>query len=292
MKDIDRKLRDIDLGIYRKRRIDDTSLGFQGILAGEAGHKISQWMSQNFNHNFDNYDKAIDSVYNQTHIGGSAYHHLLDGQHTLLNSLKAIKDINADDSWAQELLQASEHLLRDLTSVSGINPIFSITPDQFDKLGNIVSSIGITKEYLADALAINGPELLGGSLALVSAIIIGKKSDPERLSYLSGGCLVSSLVSANPLLFSVAASSMTYAILKNYNKKSAIIQIGKGSIVSGSTLLVSSMIGGPIWIGCIAGLMTAIAVSKGLDKAETSFKRNLELINPARHVLQKLLLQT
>jgi hypothetical protein len=208
MKNIKRILNNIDLGIDNRKFFDTTQATFQGIIAGEQGHTLAQWLAEKFNHNFDAYDSAIDSIYNQAHIGGSVYHHLIDGQHSIWGAFKAIQDANLDDSWAQSLGHAAEHLIRDTASVSGINPFLTLTPHQFDQIGSLVSHIGITKEYLADALTVNGPELLGGSIALVSAIILGKRAEFDRLSYISGGCLISSLVSANPMLMPIAAGSM------------------------------------------------------------------------------------
>lgn len=284
MNNLKRKIKNIDLGIKNKKRIYGASVGAQGILAGEQGHNLAQWMAEKFNHNFDSYDSAIDSVYNQIHIGGSAYHHLLDGQHTIWGAFKAVQDTKIDDSWAKELGQAIEHLVRDTASVSGINPFFSLSPEQFNNLGSIVSSIGISKEYLADALTLNGPELLGGSVALIGSIILGKKAEPDRLSHFSGGCLISSIASANPMLLPIAAGTMAYAIYKNDNKKQIIVQAGKGSLVSGSALIVSSLVGGPAWLGCVAGFMASVAVSKGIEKAEKALGNSIKLIEPARYI--------
>jgi hypothetical protein len=287
MSKINKKLTNIDLEI-NKKNIDTASITSQGIIGGKQGHKLAQWLADKFNHNFDEYDSAIDSVYNQTHVGGSAYHHLLDGQHSIWGAFKAVQDVNIDDSWATEIGQATEHLIRDTASVSGINPFFSLSPEQFDNLGSIGSNIGISKEFFADALTINGPELLGGSVALIGSIMMGKKAEPERLSYFSGGCLISSLISANPMLMPIAAGSMAYAIYKSNNKKELLIQAGKGSLVSGSALLASSLVGGPVWLGCIAGFMTAIAVSKCAEKPEKAFEYSQQIVAPAKNIFKNV----
>ena len=288
MSNLKKRLIQIDLGLNESIKPGTILNGAEGILAGEQGHHIAQWLAEKFNHNFNEYDKAIDAVYNQTHVGGSAYHHIIDGQHSIWGAFKAVQDVHLHDSWAKELGAASEHLLRDTASVSGINPFFTLTPDQFNKMGDLVSKIGISKAYLADALTINGPELIGGSIALVSSIIIAKKASPERLSYFSGGCLFSSVVSANPMLLPIAAGSMVYAMRKGKNKKKLIVQAGKGSLVSGSALLASSLVGGPIWLGCVAGFMTAIAVSQGLDNPKKAFERNKKLIQSAQKIFRKV----
>src|SRR5262245_55738817 len=141
----------------------------QGTLAadgtGELGHRLATWLAHNFNHNFDDYDKAIDGVYNAGDGGSSAFHHLIDGQHSIWGAFQAVHDVSADDSFTTELSQAVEHLLRDTASISGVNPFFSLSPDEFHHLGDVASHLHITLPFLADALTVNGPELLGGSVA-------------------------------------------------------------------------------------------------------------------------------
>lgn len=137
---------------------------------------LSSWAVEKFNHNFNDYDRAIDAVYNSTHMGGASYHHLLDGQHSILGVFNAVKDVKANDSSVTEFLQAGEHLLRDMASISGINPFFSLTSEQFSDLALLMQPLGISKPFLADALTINAPELVGGVIALLSTIILGKKA--------------------------------------------------------------------------------------------------------------------
>ncbi|MCF6159591.1 MAG: hypothetical protein E3K32_13710 [wastewater metagenome] len=288
MSKINKKLKRIDLEMNNKKNADITSVAFQGIAGGEQGHTLAQWLADKFNHNFDEYDSAIDSVYNQTHVGGSAYHHLLDGQHSIWGAFKSVQDVSINDSWAAEIGQTTEHLIRDMTSVSGVNPFFSLSPAQFDILGSIVSNVGISKEFFADALTINGPELLGGSVALISSIMIGKKVEPERLSFFAGGCLISSLISANTMFMPIAASSMIYAVYKCNDRKQLLTQAGKGSLVSGSALLCSSLVGEPVWLGCIAGFMAAIAISKCIEKPEKAFEYSKQIVAPAKNIFENV----
>lgn len=288
MDEYKKRLRDFDLDLKNKDRLSTPFVAIEGIVGGQKGHELAQWLAENFNKNFDAYDSAVDSVYNQTHIGGSAFHHLLDGQHSIWGAFKAVQDVKIDDSWASELGQATEHLIRDTASVAGVNPFFTLSPEQFHNIGSLVSNIGVSREYLADALTINGSELLGGSVALVASIVMGKKAEPERLSYFSGGCLLSSLVSANPMLMPIAAGSMAYAIYKSKNKKEILVQAGKGSIVSGSALLVSSLLGGPAWLGCVAGFLTAVAVTKVIAKPDKALEYTQKLIEPAKHIFKQV----
>lgn len=284
----------------KHRRLRDLSFGSLGpadksLIIGAAatplGDPLSGLLANEFNHNFDAYDKAIDSVYNQTHIGGSGLHHLLDGQHTIWGAFEAVRDVRTDDSFVTEMLQAGEHLLRDMASKSGINPFFSLSQEHFNQLAEMASQLGISKTFLADALTFNATELLGGLAGLSAALLLGNKPDPSRLSRLSGGLLISSLVTANPVLFPVAAGGMVYSAVKSGNPLQAIRQSGKGALVSGSALLVSSLVGGPVWIGCLVGLATALLVSYAVTNPGDAFQRVKSLMQPATRLYRKISLQ-
>lgn len=162
MDKIKKKLRDFDLDLSTKATSTTPFVAIEGIVGGQPGHELAQWLADKFNKNFDAYDAAVDAVYNQTHVGGSAYHHIIDGQHSIWEAFKSVQDVKIDDSWASELGQSAEHLIRDVASVSGVNPFFTLSPEQFNSVGSLVNNIGVTKEFLADALTINGTELLGG----------------------------------------------------------------------------------------------------------------------------------
>lgn len=278
----------------RLGNIKNGRLGNGSILIGTdsalvtGSHPLAKWMAENFNHNFDNYDRAVDSIYNSTHVGGSNYHHILDGQHSVWGAFEAVQDVKVDDSFVTEFLQAGEHLLRDVASISGINPLFSFTLEQWEQLAGVAQQMGISKPFLADALTVNAPELLGGTIGLLSAIMVGKRHDPSCVSRLSGAYLLSSIASGNPVLFPIAAGSLVYSLVKSEDKKEALIQGGKGAIVSGGALLVGSLVGGPVWFGCIASLTAAISLNYAIESPEKTLGRVKELINPTASILRKV----
>jgi hypothetical protein len=287
-KKIRRRLTKIDLGLPSKDAIATGGAITEGVIAGPADESLARWLAGEFNHNFDEYDSAIDAAYNNTHVGGSVYHHLIDGQHDVLGAFRAVQDVSADDTWLTELCQACEHLLRDTMSVAGTNPFLSFTPDQFDQVADLVSQVGVSTTYLADALTLNGPELLGGSIALAASLVLGKKADSNKLSRLAGGCAVSALVSGNPFLMPIAAGSLVYAAYNAGTPREAFATVGKGALVSGSVLLVGNLVGGPVWLGCVAGVITAVAVKSAIDDPHKTFQRAREMIAPATHVLKEV----
>lgn len=89
---------------------------------------------------------------------------------------------------------------------------------------------------------------------------------------------------------------MAYAIYKGKNKKGIFIQAGKGSIVLGSAMLagklaslsVTSLLGGTPFLGCIAGLLTAVAVKNVIEKPDKALEYTLKLIEPAKHIFKKV----
>lgn len=249
------------------------------LLAGPASGSLATWLADNFNKNFDAYDRAIDAVYNATHIGGSRYHHLLDGQHTIWGALEAVKNVSPNDSFARQLTEASEHLLRDSMSVSGINPFLS--PSAFESIAGFGESLGISRAYLADALTINGPELLGGAVALAASLAIGRHGDPSRLSYLSGAYVVSALSSGNPLLLPIAAGGLAYSLRQSADKRTVLVEGGKGALVSGSSLLMASLVGGPVWLGCATAVLTGVAVKYAIDDPSRALERTKRVTDAA-----------
>ncbi len=183
-------------------------------------------------------------------------------------------------------------MLRDTASVSGINPFFSLSSGQWDQLAGLFQNIGISKTFLADALTINAPELIGGSLALTASLILGKKADASLLSNLSGAYVVSSLATANPLMLPIAASGMVYSICKAENKKAALLNGGKGALVSGGALLAGTLVGGPVWLSSIAAVGTAITLRYMMNNPEKAFLKVQEILKPAQRAVRKMTLHS
>src|SRR5439155_16149089 len=121
--EVKRRLRGLGLGIGPASR-DSALLSGEGTLAADGadqpGHSLAQWLAHRFNHNFTDYDRAIDRLYNVSHVGGSHYHHLLDGQHTVWGAFHAVQHVHVDDGWLTHMGHALEHLARDTMSVAGI----------------------------------------------------------------------------------------------------------------------------------------------------------------------------
>jgi len=188
----------------------------QGVLVGPVGHSLAKWLAQEFNKNLDQYDKAIDSVYLKTHVGGSLYHHLVDGQHTLFGAIRAVRDVSPDDGLLREICEAVQHLFADLCSVSGINPFFSLSPETLDSMARVLRPLGISKMYIADALTANAVELLGAIAAILLFALGRGKISSDRTAELLGSMLIATIASANPALLPVFAWQL-FSMLRKGN---------------------------------------------------------------------------
>lgn len=216
------------------------------VLASGPGDALARVLAKTYNKNSNDYDTAIDSGYNATHIGGSRLHHLLDGQHSLWGAFGACRNVKSDDSIFSELWGAVEHLLRDTMSVSGIQPFFHLTRGEWEAVAGATASVGIRKTWLADVLTVNGPELLGSGLATVSLIFIRK--DSGRHASCSGAFLVSALVSANPVLLLASLWPLKRVLTGGAREVTCWM---RGACVASGIILLTSM---PIHLLAITAL--------------------------------------
>jgi len=254
----------------------------QGALAGALGHDLASWLARNFNLNMDDYDKAIDSVYNSSRAElGSLYHHLTDGNHTFFGAVKAVSSVSPDDGFLREIYEALEHLVRDLCSVTGINPFFYVSPEALDWMASVLRPFGISKLYLADAMTLNAVELLGAIAATLTFGVRGDRMDDNRITELLGSMLTAAVASANPLLLTVFAWQL-FRFVKAKQKTSLThlgYHMGKGALVTGSVALASSAlaaVGCPVWINIAGCFAACIAARYGIGTLERVGPRVLE----------------
>ena len=272
-----------------------SSIWINTLLATEFVEGMEQWFTK-FNINKDIYDSAIDSVYNQTHIGGSLYHHLYDGQHTILGAWKAAVNALPDDTHFRAIVDGTEHLVRDICSKSGINPFFGLTKGQHEGLAAVTH---LPKSWLADMITFNAAELLGAAIASLALVFGWTKGESKRFAEYAGALGISTIISANPLLglIVIISAARAYAL----SKKEDVIEDSnhkllkhalKGAVTPSIVISVSVIIGGPVYVGLILGIIIAILVRNKMD--DEQFKQKIKVflngyhqdfIKPKAHLL-------
>lgn len=226
-------------------------------LATPGGHGLAQQLAQWLNGpNTTLYDKAIDSVYLQTHVGGASLHHLLDGQHDLCGAFRAAAQALPDDSTAQEVLGMAQHLGKDLFSVSGL-PLFSLEPQTYHQASAwLQHTFGLPKAWLGDLLQVNGLELFSGLLAAAAVVLGYQQADTARLAELAGACGLSSALAANPVAMAAAAVALVLA----WKGRGSAAEIGRGMLIGvGSAVAVQAAGSALGLLGLGGGLLPALA---------------------------------
>lgn len=182
------------------------------VLGSGSGHSMAQQLAEMINTpNVTVYDKAIDSVYLNTHTGGSQLHHLVDGQHDIFGAFEAASKALPDDSLWQELMGTAQHLGKDLFSVSGL-PVVSLEPGQFHAMSTWLNEhLHIPKDWLGDMLQINSLELFGGVLSTAAVVVGCKQRDVKNLAELAAASGLAGALAANPISMCAAAIAFTMA---------------------------------------------------------------------------------
>lgn len=221
-----------------------------------AGHQIVSNLAHWLNGpNTTVYDKAIDSVYLQTHVGGSTLHHLIDGQHDIVGAFRAASNALPDDSLWQEVAGTAHHLGKDLFSVSGL-PLFSLEPQTYHQAsGWLQDTFHLPKAWLGDFLQVNGLELFAGLLS-ASAVVLGyQQRDIGRLAELGGASGLAAALSANP----IAMAAATVALILAWKGRANSEQVVRSTLIgAGSATAVHAVGAGLGLLGAGSGLLPAL----------------------------------
>lgn len=239
-------------GLFTGGMLADAALG------GEQGHSIAQQLAGWINTpNVTAYDKAIDSVYLSTHVGGSHLHHLLDGQHDIFGAFKAASQALPNDTLWQEVMGTANHLGKDLFSVSGL-PVASIDPTTYAQTSNwLHDNLHISKRWLGDLLQVNGMELFAGMLSAAAVVVGYRQGNVHQLAELSAASGLAGMLSANPIGLSAAAVAL---ILAWKAKHADSAEIGRGLLVGAGTAGAVSIAGTTLAaLGLSGGLLPALA---------------------------------
>ena len=141
----------------------------QGLVASDLSPQLNDLVQAAVKGKATIYDKAMDAVFLETHIGGGN-HRLFDGGHTLLGAIKATHSASSDDTLIQEALGGMQGLLRDVSTPKGL-PLATWDKSTFDSVAeSLKSTFGIPKSWLYDLNSYDVGELLGGTVGVVSLI--------------------------------------------------------------------------------------------------------------------------
>lgn len=254
---------------YGKSAIDSSSRVINYVVATDAVHHLEQFLGHTFNEGIPSiYDKAMDTVYNASHIGGGNLHRLFDGSHTIWGAWEKCKNALPDDTFGQEIAGYFKDLGHDLSSSVGL-PIADMTKEGYEKLAFWMEKFGVSRSWISDNLHINGPELLGATVGSLALIFNWNSEDITKFSDLVAGLGVSSVVAANPLGIAISLVGLANSYQRATRKNSQIDAINgflKGGLRSSVFITTSAVIGGPAWIGLVSAMVIYFITHKQIKK--------------------------
>jgi hypothetical protein len=274
------------LAVSPSGRLGDTASLVNALTASNTGAELDSLLARVLNTpNTTTYGKAIDSVYLQTHVGGSRLHHLVDGQHDLVGALAAAHRAVPHDSLTCEVLGTAHHLAKDLFSVMGL-PVVSLKPESYRNAAEWVQQhLGISKGWQADFLQINGMEVFCGALTIAALVMGVNRPDSGTLAEIAAGSGLAGLLGANPLALLAAAVAMAAAWRLRAKGESWTPELRRAAVAVASA---GAAIGtGALLANLASGGLLALLVSLALSLAAGMLVRGL-LLRPENAGLTRL----
>jgi hypothetical protein len=243
---------------------------FNATLATDLAPKLDAWLRDSFAAGKATiYDKAMDAVHIVEPSG--PFHRLWDGGHSLTDAWKAVRDASPDDTFAQEVSGYLSAIWKDVITPMGL-PVATIDRTWFESSAAALGDFGITKKELADALSYTGTEVAGAALGLVALLLNWNKAETEKAAALAGSLGISTLFAANPVLglVTLACFARAFQTARSTGARSALaVGVVKGGAGSAVLIAASAIVGGPVWVGILAGILASIliqnAIAKGAD---------------------------
>ena len=240
----------------------------QGLMASDQiSRAMNAWLQDLVSGQATIYDKAMDSVFHETGIGGG-YHRLFNGGHTLWGAFQAVRDASPDDSVFQEALGLLQALVRDATTPRGL-PLVTWNEESFNNLANNLDNFGISRAWLNDLVSYDVVELVAGSIGILAVALNWNNDDVEEFSNIVGSIGLASVVSANPFMLIVTVAALAKAFhsaRKSGDWKEFSDGLAKGGICTGAVLLTTSLVSGPAAVVLLSGICVGVLANQAVKR--------------------------
>ena len=219
------------MGKLKKKKFQGLNQSlFAGSLVLDAHPKLFQALE---GHSPTRYDKIMDQVYRETHIGGGAHRHF-DGSHTLKGSYDKIKKIDGSVDPVEYL---KSHF-KELATPEGI-PLFTldksshttISHEISESLGGVVSP-GHIRQYIRDMNSFNAGETVASSVGAVFLFLAFRSRDPKAISRVTACNICLGMATANPLQLFVGVAGLAYGLYQGKIKSYQLLR-GAAPVISG-----------------------------------------------------------
>jgi len=260
-----------------KKVVDTVKDSFPAIYSFMSIDELLKWTENISKSAATAYDKALDSEYLRTHIGGGN-HRMFDGGHDLISAWQKSKDALDDDTFSQEVIGYVSAIWKDVTTVKGL-PFFTWSKDAFEQSAEWVSKTipYASKSWFYDLCSYDIFEIFSATLGTATALFLLNKDEMEKLSEILGSMGIVSILAANPLTGIAVIMCTTYAY-KVKKKKLSGKKVAEGAVLSTVSIAIFSALGLPLLIE----LAIVITISKLLRNYIFSSNEIYKLIKSSK----------
>ena len=213
----------------RFKGLKDSSL-FASSIAFDSHPKLFQFLERS---NPTQYDKIMDQVYRETHIGGGTHRHF-DGSHTLKGSYDAIKEATG----SVEPVEYIKSQFNELVTPEGV-PLFTLDKKYHGELSNQISeslngtvSAGQIREYIRDYNSVNAVEAASAGIGIVFLFLACRSENPKAISRVTAINICLGVATANPLQLLVGVVGLGYGLYHGNIKAYELLR-GSAPCISG-----------------------------------------------------------
>ncbi len=257
-----------------KKGVNQAAILVNAILASDFSREIEHWLDDAITKGAPSiYDKAVDYVYNTTHIGGGKLHRLFDGSHTLSGMWDKVHGITDKDGPVEEIIGYFNTLWKDLATPVGI-PLSTWSKESYHEVaGYLKETFDIPKDWFSDLLHVNEVELIGTTIGTIAVALNWNKKQVEQFAGIAGSLGIASMASANPALAVVGLVTLAKAFVDARQEggyRKVVVGFSKRGVGTGAILATAVAIPGPGWVGIVAGMCVGSVVRKTMNTVEVS----------------------
>jgi hypothetical protein len=236
----------------------------------EANSKLFQFLEHKTP---ADYDKIMDMVYRETHIGGGFHRHF-DSSHTLAGSFEKIKEATGDVDFTKYL---KAHI-NELVTPNGI-PLFNLergafrtlTDELSESLGGHITP-GQLRSYLHDLNSVNAGELLAATLGGAFMLMAFRSGSAKSISRVTAINLCLGFATANPLQIFTGLSGLSLGLYQG-KIKSYDLLAGAAPVIAGlSAGALASAAGATTTSTLFIGIITSIGTAALINHLELADK--------------------
>lgn len=213
----------------KSKGLKDHSL-FASSIIFESHPKLFQTLEQ---HNPTQYDKIMDQVYRETHIGGGTHRHF-DGSHTLKGSYDKIKEATGSVDPVKYL---KAHF-NEFVTPQGI-PLFNLDKNRHEIISNQISeslrgiiSPGQIREYIRDINSFNAGEFASASVGAIFLFFAIHSGSSKAISRVTAINICLGVATANPLQLVLGVAGLGYGVYHGKIKSYELLR-GSAPAISG-----------------------------------------------------------